>query len=100
MANKKSFLETDNPTLAFISASSVAALESQKENTPSPKAETQNDTVSGHKVNPLYVETKTIRIQLILQPSLYKKIKAASKKEGLSLNAYAHKLFAEATKDI
>ena len=103
MANKKNFLnlpnENDNPTMAFISEESIDEAENQNH-------EIKIDTVNldappkGYKINPLYVETKTKRVQLVLQPSLYKKIKTASKKAGLSLNEYAHRVFEAATKDI
>ncbi len=100
---KKNFLnlssEIDNPTMAFISEESINEAEKQnheiKINTISLEAPPK-----GYKINPLYIETKTKRVQLVLQPTLYKKIRTESKKAGLSLNEYAHRVFEAATKDI
>lgn len=45
---------------------------------------------SGYRVQ--YIETKTKRLQLVLQPSLYKKLKENAKKSGLSVNEYVHRV--------
>lgn len=45
---------------------------------------------AGYRVQ--YVETKTKRLQLVLQPSLYKKLKENAKKSGLSVNEYVHRV--------
>lgn len=60
----------------------------------------QEKPPKGYKINPLYIEKKSKRVQLVLQPSLYKKVKIASKRAGLSLNEYAHRIFEEVTKNI
>lgn len=36
--------------------------------------------------------TKTRRVQLIMQPELYEKAKAAAEKKGLSFNEYVHRV--------
>ena len=46
----------------------------------------------GFKVNPFYIETKTRRVQLLLQPSLYEKIKARAETEDISVNELVHYL--------
>lgn len=81
---KKSF--KDNPALQFISTT-----EEQ------PTAESTGKPPKGYKVNPLYVETKSRRLQLILQPSLYARVKAQAKAEGISVNEYCHRILDEAT---
>lgn len=52
----------------------------------------------GYKLNPLYVETKTKRLQLVLQPSLFDRVKKGAKQAGLSVNEYVHRILDEATK--
>ena len=53
----------------------------------------------GYKINPLYVETKTKRLQLVMQPSLYERVKAAADKEKLSVNEFIHRTLDLATKN-
>ena len=78
---KKSF--KNNPAFQFIS-------EVDKEdgviteNKPEPK--------EGYKLNPLYIETKTRRLQLIVKPSVYEKIKAKAVQKKVSVNEYIHQL--------
>lgn len=71
----KSFI--NNPALQFIT-----------------KTTEQPDKIpEGFKVNPEFIEKKSKRVQLVLQPSLYEKIKSAADKAGISLNEYAHRAF-------
>ena len=52
-------------------------------------SETQSRTKQapeGYKVNPEFIETKTKRVQLLLQPSVVDAIKALAKRQGLSMN--------------
>ena len=87
---KKSF--KDNPALQFISAAEEAVGEE-----PKPAARpAAGGPPAGYKVNPVYLETKTRRLQLVLQPSLYKRVKAKAKEEKLSLNEYVHRILAAA----
>jgi len=51
------------------------------------------------KANHLYVETKSRRLQLLLQPSLYEKIKAKADEESVSVNALVHSLLKEALEE-
>ena len=103
MAKRKSFLDANtkqdsNPALAFISEESIAAVDGNEED-PSPKAPTGEKPPKGYKLNPLYVETKSKRIQLVLQPSLYERVKAASEAAGLSLNEFCHRVLDKATEE-
>lgn len=50
----------------------------------------------GFKVNPLYVETKSRRLQLLVQPSLYEKMKTRATAEGFSVNELVHSILEEA----
>lgn len=79
---KKSFKE--NPALQFISTAD--------------EEQTEEKAPEGYKLNPLYIETKSRRLQLVLQPSLYKRVKDRAKAGGLSVNEFIHNLLDEATK--
>ena len=87
---KKSF--KDNPALQFFSTphpeDEAPSVEKQSEKAP-----------SGFKVNPLYVEVKSRRLQLVLQPSLYNRVKAKAEAEGLSVNEFVHQILDNATRE-
>ena len=51
---------------------------------------------AGYKLNPLLIETKSRRLQLLLQPSLYRRIKRGADAEGKSVNEFIHSLLDEA----
>ena len=109
MAKRKSFLdsagarEASNPALNFISEESIKAVEEAETSEKRPEEEAGKDlplkAPKGYKVNPMYIETKTKRMQLVVQPSLYDRIKEASKKAGLSVNEYCHRVLNEATEE-
>lgn len=66
----------NNPALSFMDA---------------PEVETRTETKGkqapeGYKLNPEFIETKTKRVQLLLQPSVVDAIKALAKRQGLSMN--------------
>ena len=82
----KASIDPLNPAMQFISTP------------PEPKAEISmpeekpGKPPEGFKVNPLYVETKSRRLQLLLQPSLYEKMRAQAKADGVSVNELVHSL--------
>jgi len=78
---KKSF--KDNPALQFIST----------EEPTQPAAEPAPQYPM--KRNPLYIETKSRRVQLMFQPSLYNKIKALATEQGKSFNDTVHSILDE-----
>ncbi|MCL1603900.1 hypothetical protein M3084_08570 [Succinatimonas hippei] len=51
----------------------------------------------GMRVNSKYVETKSKRIQLTMQPSLYARVKKASEKAKISVNDYIHQVLDQVT---
>lgn len=90
MAGKKSFTTQQNPALAFISAADPAGeVEKTEQETPHIKT---SDAPKGYKANPLFVETKSRRLQLLVQPSLYEAVKARAKAEGQSVNELVHSI--------
>ena len=90
---KKSF--KGNPALQFMTQP-----EEEEVNTTPQKPITPptGKPPEGYKLNPLYVETKKRRLQLVLKPSLYEKVKSGASKQGLSVNEYVHRILEEATK--
>lgn len=71
MASKKDF--KSNPALQFIS---------QTEEAPAQKPEAP----TGYKVNPAYIETKSKRVQLLVQPSVFDAVDRIAKLKGISRN--------------
>lgn len=84
---KKTFKESINPAMNFISQESIEEAERPAEVSAPP---------AGYKLNPLYVETKSERIQLLMQPSLKAKLKARAARDGKSLNDEIHTILAAA----
>ena len=69
MGPRKSFkadLADINPAMQFIS------IPEEKPDAPPP----------GYKYNPLYVETKSRRLQLLIQPSLFDKVRVQAQQKG------------------
>lgn len=97
MAKKKSFIG-ENPALQFISTAETETQPEEREPMPA-QAKPSQKPPKGYKVNPLYIETKSRRLQLVLQPSLYEKVKATAKAKKLSVNEYIHQLLEEATRE-
>lgn len=79
---KKDF--KNNPALQFISTADPAE--------PTPAEETPQYPM---KRNPLYIETKSRRVQLMFQPSLYNKVKALATEQGKSINDTIHSILDE-----
>lgn len=114
MAGKKSFAGQKNPALAFISVQEPQEERAEKETIEQRKsaiaADEEPETVSGathikttdapegYKANPLFVETKSRRMQLLVQPSLYEAIKARATAEGQSVNELVHSILEAAIK--
>ena len=73
-----------DPALSFMSPQTQETTER-----PAPAPE-------GYKINPLYLETKSKRVQLLVQPSLVKKIKARAKAEHRSMNDLIHSILEDA----
>lgn len=48
----------------------------------------------GYKINPLFIEKKTRRVQLVFQPSLYDRIKRKANREKVSVNECVHAMLA------
>lgn len=93
---KKDF--KSNPALQFISTTEPETQPEEREPKPAQPKPTGKPP-EGYKLNPLYVETKSRRLQLVLQPSLYDKVKAGAAAAGLSVNEYVHQILENATRE-
>lgn len=91
MAQKKSFKAELNPAMQFISTPAEETTTGAGEGVASTK-----DAPEGYKVNPLYIEKRSKRLQLLVQPSLYDKVKAQAETGGCSVNDYIHRVLEEA----
>lgn len=94
MAQKKSFKADLNPAMQFISTPAEETTTGAGEGVASTK-----DAPEGYRVNPLYIEKRSKRLQLLVQPSLYNKVKAQAETEGCSVNDYIHRVLEEAVND-
>ena len=114
MAAKKSFTDAINPAMQFITppqaeapTEATEAPAAPRPSGPSAKAKAKakakkqpsgprrSSAPEGYKPNPAYIETKSRRLQLLMQPSLHDRIKARAAAEGLSVNEYIHKTLEE-----
>ena len=82
----KKTLNLDNPAMQFISTPEETTVTA-----PAP---------AGYKPNPLYIEKRSKRLQLLLQPSLYEKVKARADKQGCSVNDLIHTILENETKGV
>ena len=84
MTTKKSF-KRSNPTLAFIDSD----IEEKTAQPPKKAKATSSGKTSapeGYRLNPEYIETKSRRVQALVQPSVYEAVKAKAKALGISTN--------------
>ena len=81
MAKKKDF--TANPAMSFISQESIDKVDGKP--APKPRGK-KKEAPAGYKPNPEYIETKSKRVQILIQPSVHEAVKAKAKAEGISTN--------------
>lgn len=93
----------DNPALQFISQAGEAEQEEitqQVTQTQIPKRlGISEEAPEGYKLNPKYIELKTKRLQLVLQPSLLERVRKKAKESGLSVNEYVHRILDKETRE-
>lgn len=99
MKERKSFI-MGNPSMSFISDETIASVDSQAEEKAAAAAPAESKAadkepakeagkVPGrrYKKNPRKFETKSKRVQLLLQPGAYEPIKQIADEKGASFNA-------------
>lgn len=107
MASKKTFKDSITaPAMSFISQESIDKAEGAGQATT--PAETQPESAAapktakapkGYKLNPQYVETRSHRLQVLLQPTLYEKLKNKATREETSVNDVIHTILTEAMRE-
>jgi len=91
--SKKTFKDEFNPALQFIST------QTDEETQEIQERESQNISAAvPMKRNPLYIETKSKRIQLLIQPSLHSKLKYMAEEKETSLNDLIHTVLENAAR--
>lgn len=99
---KKSFKETISPAMSFISQESIDRAEEEAPAAPeeiTAASQRPAKPPKGYKLNPLYIETKSERLQLLVPPSLKAKLKERAKREGTSLNELVNNILSDALKE-
>lgn len=92
---KKSFKA--NPAMNFISQESIDKVDRDLEDKPAESLPSKGkaEPPEGYRRNPEYIETKSKRVQLLMQPSLYSTIKDLAEKENVSVNEFIHNALKE-----
>ena len=85
----KSFKNENNPALQFIST--------QDREEPIESQEDEQNLDVPMKLNPLYIETKSKRVNLLMQPSLHKRLTKIAKRDRKSFNDLVHTILDEYT---
>lgn len=95
---KKTFKDSINPAMSFISQESIDGAEGEAPATEetTEKVKRPDKAPEGYKLNPLYIETKSKRLQLLIQPSLHEKLKRKAQAEGTSVNDLVNSILQDA----
>lgn len=97
---KKTFKDSINPAMSFISKKSIDKAEKTSAiGTPlanGTKTQRPGKAPEGYKLNPLYIETKSKRLQLLIQPSLHEKLKRKAQSEDTSVNDLVNNILQDA----
>ena len=89
MASKKNFKQ-NNPAEAFITIPETEATIEEADTEPAYKLPKRTQKPpEGYKLNPEFIEVKSKRVQLLLQPSVVVALKDLAKKKGWSMNETA-----------
>lgn len=89
--SKKSFTDA-NPAMAFISTAENTEDFALTQPTKEELETKENSSSVPMKRNPEYIETKSKRVQMLMQPSLYDAIKKEAKAKDISVNEMMHEI--------
>ena len=95
MATKKKGFTSANPALDFISRESIEKVDGPTE--PKEEPVKRATAPEGYKPGPEYVETKSRRVQILIQPSVHEAVKAKARAEGISTNEAINQALREYT---
>lgn len=82
---KKNFRRED-PTMDFITPRTQPTERTASEARATSKGKRTGSAPTGYKLNPEYIETKSRRVQILIQPSVHEAIKAKAETLGISTN--------------
>lgn len=84
---KKSFMDSINPAMQFITTPEQPEA-GAPEAAPAQEAEKAGALTPppGYKVDPRFIETKSRRLQVLIQPSLHKRVQKVAKQKKRSVN--------------
>lgn len=91
---KKNF-KRNNPAEAFITIPETEPIREDAQRETQSKLTGTRKAPEGYKLNPEFIEVKSKRVQLLLQPSIVEALKALAKKKGLSMNETANEAIKE-----
>lgn len=97
MAQKKTFKADLNPALQFISTPQAEA--ERAETATETETPSQGKPPAGYRINPLYIEKRSKRLQVLLTPSLYERVRERATAEGYSVNDMVNRILEEGTKE-
>ncbi len=89
----KKTLNIENPALQFISKPEEAA------EAPAVQQTGKARPPEGYRMNPLYIEKKTRRLQLLIRPSLYEKLKRRAGRDKTTINDALNQILEEMAED-
>lgn len=96
--SKKSFVHA-NPAMAFISTMGseedfLLVNQNAKEKSSNKNNQKEDKEIKPvpMKKNPEFIETKSKRVQMLIQPSLYNEIKKKAKQKRVSVNEMMHEI--------
>ena len=73
-----------SPAMSFISQESIEKVDGKKKAPATPTS--KKKPPEGYKLNPEYIETKSKRVQILVQPSVYEAVKKKAGAGGISVN--------------
>ena len=91
MAKKKDF--KGSPAMSFISQESIERVDGKQKRASTPTGKAPE----GYRANPAFIENKSKRVQLLIQPSLHEQAGKVAEELGISLNDFIHRAIYEAT---
>lgn len=94
---KKTFKDAiTNPAMNFITPPEEE--QATVEEAPEERQTPSRKPPAGYKLNRDLIETKSRRLQLMIQPSLYERVKEKAEAESSSVNDWIHQALEKATK--
>lgn len=95
MKSKKDFSNAINPAMQFITPRGDEAGKGLPQSDPGYVYSEPRTPPPGFRQNPAFIEKKTRRMQLLVRPSLYDRLKAQAEAGGVSVNELIDRILSE-----